>query len=84
MLCYVYSQLVYSRLVTDANLQESYLVEWWKANFFIRKPILFGTWDGESNLLFVFRFCRYVEQFSNIMRFMRDHRFIILVIGTSS
>ncbi|KAL5259781.1 hypothetical protein ACHWQZ_G010028 [Mnemiopsis leidyi] len=29
----------------DEN-DESYLVEWWKANFFIRKPILFGTWDG--------------------------------------
>ena len=54
-------------------------MEWWKANFFIRKPILFGTWDGESHLLFVYRFCYYVEQFSN-MRFMRDQRFNIVVI----
>ena len=20
---------------------------WWKANFFVREPVLFGTWDGE-------------------------------------
>ena len=20
---------------------------WWKANFFVREPVLFGTWDGK-------------------------------------
>lgn len=38
----------------DENIQELYDEQqaqsqqqpWWKANFFIREPVLFGTWDG--------------------------------------
>ena len=30
----------------NCDLQSSESKPWWKANFFISEPVLFGTWDG--------------------------------------
>ena len=30
----------------DDGLQSADSKPWWKANFFISEPVLFGTWDG--------------------------------------
>jgi len=35
-----------SSSVCHHALQSSDSKPWWKANFFISEPVLFGTWDG--------------------------------------
>ena len=39
-------KIVYIFSVSQGALEEQ--KPWWKANFFVTEPVLFGTWDGEN------------------------------------